>query len=101
MQSLLHVAFHQPLGVALAGAVALAGLAATAALALLCFVKVVGLCCSASHDEQSARPRSTRLPACGPGWALLALLCVPSGFVPGLVVPTLAAPGARGHRRRV
>ena len=43
LQSLLHVALDAPLGVALASGVALAGLAATAALALLCFVKVVGL----------------------------------------------------------
>ncbi len=43
LQSLLHVAFYHRLGVALAGAIALAGLAATAALALLCFAKVIGL----------------------------------------------------------
>src|SRR6266508_6867329 len=43
LQALLHVALDPPTGVAIAGAIALAGLAATAALALLCFVKVVGL----------------------------------------------------------
>jgi hydrogenase-4 component B len=98
LQSLLHVAFHQPLGIALAGAVALAGLAATAALALLCFAKVVGLVllgtprraeCAAAVDP----PVGMRA-----GMALLALMCVALGLLPGLVLPTLAglAPGAHG-----
>src|SRR5471030_521555 len=43
LQSLVHVAFYRPVGVALSGDIALAGLAMTAALALLCFAKVVGL----------------------------------------------------------
>jgi hydrogenase-4 component B len=98
LQSLLHVAFHRPLGVALAGGVALAALAATAALALLCFVKVVGLvllgrprrpeCATAVEAPVSMRT----------GMAVLAGLCVAIGVVPGLIVPTLAglAPGARG-----
>jgi hydrogenase-4 component B len=98
LQSLLHVAFHRPLGVALAGAVALAALAATAALALLCFVKVVGLvllgpprrpaCATASEAPWSMRA----------GMAVLAALCVTIGVVPGMIVPTLAglAPGAAG-----
>ncbi len=43
LQSLLHLAFDEPLGVALAAGVALAGLAATAALSLLCFTQLVGL----------------------------------------------------------
>jgi hydrogenase-4 component B len=98
LQSLLHVAFHRPLGVAVAGGVALAALAATAALALLCFVKVVGLvllgpprrpeCATAVEAPLSMRA----------GMAVLAGLCVAIGVVPGLVVPTLAglAPGATG-----
>jgi hydrogenase-4 component B len=98
LQSLLHVAFHRPLGVALAGGVALAALAATAALALLCFVKVVGLvllgpprrpeCATATETPVSMRA----------GMAVLAGLCVAIGVVPGLIVPTLAglAPGATG-----
>jgi hydrogenase-4 component B len=98
LQSLLHVAFHQPLGVAVSGAVALAGLAATAALALLCFVKVVGLVllgqsrraeCAAAVDP----PAGMRV-----GMSLLALMCIVLGLVPGLVLPTLAglAPGGNG-----
>jgi hydrogenase-4 component B len=98
LQSLLHVAFHRPLGVALAGGVALAALAATAALALLCFVKVVGLvllgpprrpeCATAAEAPLSMRT----------GMAVLAGLCVAIGLVPGLVVPTLAGllPGPSG-----
>jgi hydrogenase-4 component B len=98
LQSLLHVAFHRPLGVALAGGVALAALAATAALALLCFVKVVGLVllgpprrpvCAAAAEA----PISMRV-----GMGVLAALCVAIGVVPGLIVPTLAglAPSAAG-----
>jgi hydrogenase-4 component B len=96
LQSLLHLALRAPVGVALVGAVALAGLAATAALALLCFVKVVGLVllgeprrpeCAAAVES----PVGMRV-----GMGALAALCVVIGSVPGLVVPTLAglAPGA-------
>jgi hydrogenase-4 component B len=98
LQSLLHVASRRPLGVALAGAVALAGLAATAALALLCFVKVVGLVllgkprgaeCAAAVDPPAGMVVGT---------TLLALMCIVLGLVPGLLLPTLAglAPGAGG-----
>jgi len=98
LQSLLHVALQGPVWVALAGAVALAGLAATAALALMCFVKVVGLVllgpprrpeCAVAVDP----PAAMRV-----GMGALAALCVAIGAVPGLVVPTLAAlaPGASG-----
>jgi hydrogenase-4 component B len=98
LQSLLHVALDQPLGIALAGGVALAGLAATAALALLCFVKVAGLVllgpprrpeCATAVEA----PRGMRGPL-----LLLAGLCVALGLLPGLVVPTLTglAPGANG-----
>ncbi len=95
LQSLVHVVFAGPLGVALVGAVALAGLAATAALALLCFVKVTGL-------VLLGRPRR---PECaealerpvGMRFAVVSLagLCVALGLAPGLVLPTLAglAPG--------
>jgi hydrogenase-4 component B len=95
LQSLLHAAFGPPLGVALAATICLAGLAATAALALLCFVKVIGLVllgpprraeCAAAVDA----PRAMRA-----GMGALAGLCVAIGLFPGLVVPTLAglAPG--------
>jgi len=102
LQSLLHVALRAPLAVALAAGTALAGLAATAALALLCFVKVVGLVLLG----QPRRPESARAvdPPVGmrAGMAVLAALCVLLGVVPGLVVPTLAglAPGAHGGLAR-
>ncbi len=97
LQSLFHVAFHQPFGVALAGAVALAGLAATAALALLCFANVVGLvllgaprraACETSVDP----PVGMRV-----GMAVLALMCIALGLIPGLVLPTLAGLATTAH----
>ncbi len=96
LQSLLHVAFAGPLGVAMAGAIGLAGLAATAALALLCFVKVVGLVLL-GPPRRPETAAATEAPAGMRGaMVLLAGLCVAIGLVPGLVVPTLAglAPGA-------
>jgi hydrogenase-4 component B len=96
LQSLLHVAFHRPLGVALAGGVALAALAATAALALMCFVKVVGLVLlGAPRRPECAAATEAAVPMRA-GMVVLAGLCVAIGVVPGLIVPTLAglAPGA-------
>jgi len=99
LQSLLHVALDAPPGIALASGIALAGLAATAALALLCFVKVVGL-------VLLGRPRRAECAAAGDpafgmraGMAALAALCVVFGLVPGRVVPALTAlaPGADGE----
>ncbi len=98
LQSLLHVALQGPVWVALAGAVALAGLAATAALALMCFVKVVGLVLlGAPRRPQCARAVDPPV-AMRAGMGALAALCVAIGALPGLVVPTLAglAPGAHG-----
>ncbi len=98
LQSLLHAAFYRPVGVALVAGAALAGLAATAALALLCFVKVVGLALLGA--PRRAECAAAVDPAFGmrAGMAVLAALCVVLGLVPGLVVPTLAglAPGADG-----
>ncbi len=96
LQALLHVAMEPPVGVALAAGVALAGLAATAALALLCFVKVVGLVLlGAPRRPECATAMEVPL-GMRAGMAALALLCVVIGVVPGLIVPTLAglAPGA-------
>lgn len=95
-QSLLHVSFDRPLGVAIAAAIAAAALAATAALALLCFVQVAGLvllgpprgpqCATAAEAPTTMRA----------GLVALAALSVVASIVVGLVVPTLAglAPGA-------
>ena len=96
LQALLHVALEPPLGTALGAAVALAVLAMTAALALLCFVKVVGLVLlgparRAESDAAAEPPAGMRA-----GMLALAAMCVAIGLVPGLIVPTLAglAPGA-------
>ena len=96
LQSLLHVALDGPLGVAMAGAIGLAGLAATAALALLCFVKVVGLVLLGPPRRPETAAATEAPVAMRGAMVLLAGLCVAIGLVPGLVVPTLAglAPGA-------
>ena len=100
LQSLLHVALREPLGVALAAGTALAGLAATAALALLCFVKVVGLVLLGAAASTRVRAgRATRRWGCVPAMAVLAALvrrC--SASSPASSLPTLAglAPGAHG-----
>jgi hydrogenase-4 component B len=98
LESLLHVAFRRPLGVALVGGVALAALAATAALALLCFVKVVGLVLLGGPRRPACATATDGPVSMVGGMAVLAGLCVAIGAVPGLVVPTLAAltPGAHG-----
>jgi hydrogenase-4 component B len=98
LQALLHVAFDRPLGVALAGGVALAALAATAALALLCFVKVVGLVLLGPPRRPACATASEAPVSMRSGMAVLAGLCIAIGVVPGLVVATLAglAPGASG-----
>ena len=98
LQSLIHAALHRPVAGALVAGAAVAALAATAALALLCFVKVVGLAllgaprrpeCAAAVD-----------PAIGmrAGMAVLACTCVVLGLAPGLVLPTLAALAPGEHR---
>lgn len=96
LQSLAQLGLQRPLGIALAAAVALAGLAATAALALLCFVRVIGLVLlGPARSERAAAAVDAPL-AMRAAMAALAGLCVVLGLVPGLVVPTLAAlaPGA-------
>jgi formate hydrogenlyase subunit 3/multisubunit Na+/H+ antiporter MnhD subunit len=65
LQSLLAVPANGGVGAGLAGAVALGALAATAALAVLCFVKVGGSCCSAGRDEAASRRPSRRPSRCG------------------------------------
>lgn len=93
LQSLLHVAVYGPFGVSLAGAVAAAVLGATAALAVLCFVKVIGLVLlGAPREERCARAQETPMSMRGP-MLFLAGLCVLLGVVPGLLVPTLAQLG--------
>lgn len=96
LQALIGVGRDGALGVALAGALALAALAATAGLAALCFVKVGGLVLAGPGRTPRANaareaPMSTRV-----AMAVLAGFCVVLGLLPGLIVPSLArlAPGA-------
>jgi len=96
LQALLHLALDAPVGVSLAGALALAALAATAALALMCFVKVVGLVLLGAprRPECAAAVEAPR--GMVAAMVALAALCVVIGVLPGLIVPALAdlAPGS-------
>lgn len=96
LQSLAHLALGGPLGIALAGALALAGLAAGAALALLCFVKVTGLVLLGAPRTRRAAEAVEAPLGMRAGTTTLAALCVAIGLLPGLVLPTLAtlAPAA-------
>lgn len=97
LQSLLHAAFHQPLGVAVAGAVALAGLAATAALALLCFANVAGLVLLGAPRRAECATAVDPPIGMRAGMGALALMCVALGLLPGLVLPTLAGLATGTH----
>jgi hydrogenase-4 component B len=98
LQALVRVPLTQDDAVSVAGAVAAMALAATAALALLCFVKVVGLVllgeprrpqCAQAHEP----PAGMRAAVVG-----LAGLCVGLGAAAGAIVPRLAelGPGDAG-----
>jgi hydrogenase-4 component B len=98
LQALLHVAYQDAPGVALAGALAAAGLAATAALAALCFTTVAGLALLGPSRGPAAAsaveaPRSTRA-----ALALLAALCVAGGLASAALVPLLGGMGPSGTR---
>jgi hydrogenase-4 component B len=89
LQALLHVPASGGIGDGLAGAIALGALAATAALAVLCFVKVVGL-------VLLGRPRRDAVaaavdPPAPMRAAVLALAgaCVVLGVAPGLLFGSL------------
>ncbi len=93
LQALVHVAVYGPFGVALAGAAALAALGATAALAVMCFVKVIGLVLlGPPRRDECALAQETTVGMRGP-LVFLAGLCVLLGVFPGLLVPTLARLG--------
>jgi hydrogenase-4 component B len=94
LQALLHLTFDQPVGIAIAGAVAVAGLAATAALALYCFVKVVGLVLLGAPRTEATAAAQERGPAMCAGVLALALACVALAAAPGVLLPALA--GAAG-----
>jgi hydrogenase-4 component B len=90
LQSLLAVPANGGVGEGLAGALALGALAATAALAVLCFVKVVGLVLlgqprRARIDDAVEAPFPMRAAV-----AVLAVACIVLGIVPGLLTGPLA-----------
>ena len=90
LQSLLAVPANGGVAEGVVGALALGALAATAALAVLCFVKVVGLVLLGrprrSRVEEAVEPP---LPMWGAA-AFLALVCVALGVVPGILAGPLA-----------
>jgi hydrogenase-4 component B len=90
LQSLLHLAFDAPVGIALAGAVAAAGLAATAALALYCFVKVAGLVLLGPARTPAAETAQEPGPPMRAAMVFLALACGGLAAVPGVLLPALA-----------
>lgn len=112
LQSLIHVATGAGgpgaesslfdgfgVGPAVTGALAAAGLAMTAALAVLCFVKVVGLVLLGPPRRAAvAAAQEAPLPMVV-GTGVLAGLCVALGLAPGLLIPSLAAlaPGRAGE----
>ncbi|HTN22364.1 MAG TPA: proton-conducting transporter membrane subunit [Solirubrobacteraceae bacterium] len=98
LQSLAHLGFGGPLGIALTGAVGLAALAMTAALALLCFVKVVGLVLLGPPRSAAAAAAVEAPAAMRAGMLALAGLCIVLGVLPGLVLPPLAALAPGGDR---
>jgi hydrogenase-4 component B len=89
LQALLHLALDRASG-AWAGPLAAAALAATAALAVLCFVKVVGLVLLGPPREQRVAVADEVDWPMWLGPAVLASFCVVLGIVPGLIVPRLA-----------
>lgn len=93
LQSLLHVATSTggSLWVALAGGLATVALAATAALAVLCFVKVVGLVLLGRPRRRACEDAVEAPLSMRAGMALLAGLCVLLGVLPAVVLPKLTA----------
>jgi hydrogenase-4 component B len=89
LQALLHVPAYGGIGDGLAGALALAALGTTAALAVLCFVKVVGLVLlGAPRREAVAAAVEAPMPMRA-AVVLLAVACVVLGLAPGLIFGAL------------
>ncbi|HEX7289677.1 MAG TPA: proton-conducting transporter membrane subunit, partial [Conexibacter sp.] len=89
LQALLHVPAYGGIPTGVVGAIALAALASTAALAVLCFVKVVGLVLlgrprrhATEVAEEAAVPMRAAVVA-------LAVTCVVLGVAPGLLFGAL------------
>lgn len=89
LQALLHVPAYAGVWDGTLGALALAALAATVALAVLCFVKVIGLVLL-GPPRRSACAEAVE-PAAPMRWALVVLAgaCVVLGSVPGLLFSRL------------
>jgi hydrogenase-4 component B len=85
LQALLHVPVYGELGDGLAGAIALAALAATAGLAVLCFVKVVGLVLLGSPRRHAVAEAEEPPRLMVGALVFLALACVVLGVLPGLL----------------
>jgi hydrogenase-4 component B len=83
LQALVRLPVNGELADGIAGAVALATLAATAALALMCFVKVVGLVLLGPRRHD--RPLVKQSPVMSAAVVFLAVACVVLGVAPGLL----------------
>ena len=94
LQALLRVAADGGIGDGLAGGVALAVLGATAALALLCFVKVVGLVLLGAPRTAKAAAAVEAPFATRAGVTALAFSCVALGVAPGLLFGHLVGTAA-------
>jgi hydrogenase-4 component B len=90
LQSLTRVGGESAVGVALAGALALAALAATAGLALLCFAKVAGLVLLGPPRTPGAAAAREAPGTMRAATVLLAAWCVMLGVAPGLLIPSFA-----------
>jgi hydrogenase-4 component B len=89
LQALLHVPAYGEVGDGLAGALALAALAATAGLAVLCFVKVVGLVLLGSPRRHAVAQAEEAPWLMVAAVGFLAVACVVLGLVPGLLFDAL------------
>jgi hydrogenase-4 component B len=91
LQALLHIPAYGGVGAGIAGAVALAALAATAGLAVLCFVKVVGLVLLGEPRRERVAAAVDSPRAMLAALAALAAGCVVLGVVPGLLFGPLVS----------
>jgi hydrogenase-4 component B len=87
LQALVRLPVDGGIADGIAGSVALAALAATAALALMCFVKVVGLVLLGPPRHGNAVVRSS--PAMAAPLVFLAIACVVLGVAPGVLFGAL------------
>ena len=85
LQALLHVPAAGGLGTGIAGSIALAALAATAALAVLCFVKVIGLVLLGPPRSAAVAAATEAAVGMRAAVVVLAAGCVVLGVAPGLL----------------